>query len=64
MSASDATLPAARAAGRDIDLTPSSRRLGELVVKLLLGLAALVSVVTTVGIVCRCCFPRSSSSPR
>jgi phosphate transport system permease protein len=51
VSASDATLPAARAAGRDIDLTPSSRRLGELVIKFLLGLAALVSVVTTVGIV-------------
>ncbi len=36
---------------REIDLSPSSRRLGEWLVKGILGLAALVSVVTTVGIV-------------
>ena len=47
MSASDATLPA----GRTVDLSPSSRRLGELVIRLLLALAALISVATTVGIV-------------
>jgi phosphate transport system permease protein len=48
VSSRDATLPVAGAA---IDLSPSSRRLGELVVRLLLGLAALISVATTVGIV-------------
>ncbi len=35
----------------EIDLSPSSRRLGELVIKAVLGLAALISVLTTVGIV-------------
>lgn len=50
MAASDVT---ARAAPRvtEIDLSPSSRRLGELAIKGVLGLAALVSLVTTVGIV-------------
>jgi phosphate transport system permease protein len=47
VTTSDLTAPVVR----DIDLSPSSRRLGELVVKGVLGLAALVSVVTTVGIV-------------
>ncbi len=37
--------------GRQVDLSPSSRRLGELVIKGILALAALVSLVTTVGIV-------------
>ena len=41
----------------EIDLSPSSRRLGELVIKGILGLAALVSVVTTVGIVVSLLFP-------
>ena len=36
---------------REVDLSPSSRRLGEWLIKGILGLAALVSVVTTVGIV-------------
>ena len=36
---------------REIDLSPPSRRLGEWFIRLILGLAALVSVVTTVGIV-------------
>ena len=56
MAASDVT---ARAAPRvtEIDLSPSSRRLGELVIKGILGLAALVSVVTTVGIVVSLLFP-------
>ena len=49
MATSDVTLPAAGA--REIDLSPSSNRLGELIIKLVLGLAALISVVTTVGIV-------------
>lgn len=35
----------------EIDLSPSSRRLGEALIKAVLGLAALVSVLTTVGIV-------------
>lgn len=35
----------------EIDLTPSSRRLGELLVRVILGLAAFVSLATTVGIV-------------
>jgi phosphate transport system permease protein len=35
----------------EIDLSPSSRRLGELFIRGILALAALVSVVTTVGIV-------------
>jgi len=49
VATSDVTLPAAGA--REIDLSPSSNRLGELIIKLVLGLAALISVVTTVGIV-------------
>jgi phosphate transport system permease protein len=56
VTSSDVTLPAATAR-REIDLSPSSRRLGELVVKLVLGLAALVSIVTTVGIVASLLFP-------
>ena len=40
-----------RPPGRQVDLSPSSRRLGELVIKGILALAALVSLVTTVGIV-------------
>jgi phosphate transport system permease protein len=35
----------------EIDLSQSGRRLGELVIKAVLGLAALISVLTTVGIV-------------
>ena len=50
MAATHVSAPAASAA-TEIDLSPSSRRLGELVIKGILGLAALVSVVTTVGIV-------------
>ena len=50
MTTHDVTAPSVPAV-REIDLSPSSRRLGELFVKLILGLAALVSVVTTVGIV-------------
>ena len=57
MSASDVTLPAAGSTGREIDLSPSSRRLGELVVRGVLGLAALISVLTTVGIVVSLLFP-------
>ena len=49
MTASDLTIPAARP--REIDLSPSSRRLGELAIRGVLAVAALVSVVTTVGIV-------------
>ena len=47
----DAGLHAPRSVVREIDLSPSSRRLGEWFIRLILGLAALVSVVTTVGIV-------------
>lgn len=56
MTASDVTAPPLPAA-TEIDLSPSSRRLGELVIKGILGLAALVSVVTTVGIVVSLLFP-------
>jgi phosphate transport system permease protein len=45
----DATLAAGEPA--EIDLSSSSRRLGELLIKGVLGLAALVSLLTTVGIV-------------
>jgi phosphate transport system permease protein len=57
MSASDVTLPAVGSTRREIDLSPSSRRLGELVVRGVLGLAALISVLTTVGIVVSLLFP-------
>jgi phosphate transport system permease protein len=57
MSSSDATLPTPVSAGREIDLSPSSRRIGELVVRGMLGLAALISVLTTVGIVVSLLFP-------
>ena len=56
MTASDVTAPPLPAV-TEIDLSPSSRRLGELVIKGILGLAALVSVVTTVGIVVSLLFP-------
>ncbi len=49
MATRDATLPAEGPG--EIDLSPSSRRLGELLIKGILGLAALVSLLTTVGIV-------------
>ena len=42
---------------REIDLSPSSRRIGELVIRGVLALAALVSVLTTVGIVFSLLFP-------
>jgi phosphate transport system permease protein len=54
---SGGALHAAAPAARPVDLSPSSRRLGELVARLLLGLAALVSVLTTVGIVVSLLFP-------
>ncbi|HET9287015.1 MAG TPA: phosphate ABC transporter permease subunit PstC [Gaiella sp.] len=57
MSASDATLPTPVSTGREIDLSPSSRRIGELVVRGVLGLAALISVLTTVGIVASLLLP-------
>jgi phosphate transport system permease protein len=50
VSTPDVTAPPLPAV-REIDLSPSSRRLGEFVIKVILGAAALVSVVTTVGIV-------------
>ena len=50
MTTPDVTAPPVPAV-TEIDLSPSSRRLGEFVIKGILGLAALVSVVTTVGIV-------------
>ena len=50
MTTPDLTAPAAPSV-TEIDLRPSSRRLGELVIRGILALAALVSVVTTVGIV-------------
>jgi phosphate transport system permease protein len=57
VTTSDVTLPVGGAAGQEIDLSPSSRRIGEMFVRLLLGLAALISVVTTVGIVFSLLFP-------
>jgi phosphate transport system permease protein len=57
VAASDVTLPAAGSTGREIDLSPSSRRLGELVVRGVLASAALISVVTTIGIVVSLLFP-------
>lgn len=50
MPSADLTLRPA-APPTEIDLTQSSRRIGELLIRMLLGLAALVSLVTTVGIV-------------
>lgn len=47
----------ASVSGTEIDLTPSSRRLGELLIKLVLGLAAFISLATTVGIVVSLLFP-------
>ncbi len=55
MASSDVTLPVAPAG--EIDLTPSSRRLGELLIRVMLGLAAFVSLATTVGIVISLLFP-------
>jgi phosphate transport system permease protein len=49
MAASDVSLTAGRPA--EIDLSASSFRLGEKLVKLVLALAALISLLTTVGIV-------------
>jgi phosphate transport system permease protein len=49
VTTTDVTLPVAPVA--EIDLTPSSRRLGELLIRVSLGLAAFVSLATTVGIV-------------
>jgi phosphate transport system permease protein len=49
VTTTDATLPVAPAS--EIDLSPSSRRLGELLIRLILGLAAFISLATTVGIV-------------
>lgn len=58
MASTDASAtPIAASARPEVDLSPSSRRLGEAVIRLLLGLAALVSVVTTVGIVASLLFP-------
>ena len=50
MASAGLTLPPA-AAPTEIDLSPSSRRLGELLIRVILGLAAFVSLATTVGIV-------------
>jgi phosphate transport system permease protein len=52
-----ADLPLARVGSSEIDLTPSSRRLGELLIKLVLGFAAFISLATTVGIVVSLLFP-------
>jgi len=49
--------PALSAEPAEIDLSPSSRRLGELLIKGILGLAALVSLLTTVGIVASLLLP-------
>ncbi len=57
MTSAGAAEPTAGSVGRELDLSPSSRRLGELFVRVLLGLAALVSVLTTVGIVVSLLFP-------
>lgn len=50
MGSVDLPLPGSSSA-TEIDLTPSSRRFGELLIKLVLGLAAFISLATTVGIV-------------
>ena len=50
MTTTDLTAPTLGSV-TEVDLSPSSRRLGELVIRVILALAALVSVVTTVGIV-------------
>ena len=57
MSSRDTAFRLAGPVAGEIDLSPSSRRLGELGIRLLLGLAALVSVLTTVGIVVSLLFP-------
>lgn len=55
MTTTDVPVPVASAA--EIDLSPSSRRLGELLIRLILGLAAFISLATTVGIVLSLLFP-------
>jgi phosphate transport system permease protein len=54
VTAPDVTVAAPSA---PVDLRASSRRLGELFVKGLLGLCALISIVTTIGIVASLLFP-------
>ena len=54
MTTPDVTVPAP---GTPVDLRASSRRLGELVVKALLGLCALISIATTIGIVASLLLP-------
>jgi phosphate transport system permease protein len=54
VTAPDATVAAPPAA---VDLRASSRRFGDLVVKGVLGLCALISIVTTIGIVASLLFP-------
>lgn len=56
MGSVDVPLPTS-AGSTAIDLTPSSRRLGELLIRVLLGLAAFISLATTVGIVVSLLFP-------
>ena len=55
MASSDLTL--APPAGGDISLRPVKRRYGEALIKVLLGLCALISVVTTIGIVASLLLP-------
>ncbi|HEY7380547.1 MAG TPA: phosphate ABC transporter permease subunit PstC [Gaiella sp.] len=55
MATSDAAVAAPRTT--PVDLSSSSRRYGEFVVRILLGAAALISVLTTVGIVASLLFP-------
>ena len=52
---SDLTL--APTAGRELSLRPAKHRYGETLIRALLGLCALISVVTTVGIVASLLFP-------
>lgn len=55
MAAQDAAYPAAGA--RAVSLSGSTHRYGELLIKALLGFCALISVVTTLGIVASLLFP-------
>ncbi len=55
MASRDLTL--APGSARELSLRPVKRRYGEMVIKVLLALCALVSVVTTIGIVASLLFP-------
>jgi phosphate transport system permease protein len=54
---SSSDLPLEAIAGRELSLRPAKPRYGEALIKVLLGLCALISVVTTIGIVASLLLP-------